>query len=223
MVKCLRRILFAGALLLWLDAASVRADQISFRVQTPTGAPVPHAVISAGPLIDAENVDATMDQVDKKFAPYVLPVSVGTEVNFPNSDQIRHHVYSFSKAKPFELRLYSGVPDSPIVFDKAGIVVLGCNIHDNMVGYIYISDREYFARTEEDGRAVLETDGGISELSVWYPSLSIDSLREENFELADLSKEGDTYLIELDIMKPPAHPQAIKTTERDKFRRYIDR
>ena len=76
----------------------------------------------------------------------------GTSVAFPNSDNIRHHVYSFSLAKRFELRLYQGTQSAPVVFDSPGVVVLGCNIHDWMVGYIYVTDDSRFAVSDEHGR-----------------------------------------------------------------------
>ena len=85
---------------------------------------------------------AVMDQVNKQFLPELLIVQQGQLVNFPNSDNIRHNVYSFSSAKSFQLKLYSGQPKEPIIFDTQGVVVLGCNIHDSMVGYIYVAKSE---------------------------------------------------------------------------------
>jgi plastocyanin len=83
---------------------------------------------------------AVMDQVDLSFSPKVIAVSTGTLVQFPNSDETRHHVYSFSPAKTFELRLFRGNEAPPVEFDQAGLVVIGCNIHDSMLGYIYVTD-----------------------------------------------------------------------------------
>jgi len=113
-----------------------------------------------------------MDQQNKAFVPHVLVVPVGTPVMFPNRDNIRHHVYSFSPAKRFELPLYIGTPAAPVVFDKPGVVVLGCNIHDWMVGYIYVSATPYFAKTGEDGRARLgDVPAGAYEARVWHPRM----------------------------------------------------
>ena len=67
-----------------------------------------------------------MAQEKRQFVPGVLVVPVGTEVRFPNHDTVRHHVYSFSPAKKFELKLYSGTPSNPVLFDKSGVVTLGC-------------------------------------------------------------------------------------------------
>ena len=97
---------------------------------------------------------------------------MGTAVIFPNSDNIRHHVYSFSPAKRFELPLYSGVPAEPVVFDKVGFVTLGCNIHDWMIAYIAVLPTPYFQVTRGDGRAVLkDLPAGQYTVQVWHPAL----------------------------------------------------
>ena len=75
-------------------------------------------------------------------------VGVGTRVEFPNNDSVSHQVYSFSPAKRFQLPLYKGEIHPPVTFDQPGLVVLGCNIHDSMVGYIYVTDAPYFGTTE---------------------------------------------------------------------------
>jgi hypothetical protein len=117
-----------------------------------------------------------MDQVNKEFVPAVLPVVVGTPVSFPNRDNIRHHVYSFSSAKRFELPLYIGTPAAPVIFDKPGSVVLGCNIHDWMVGHVYVLTTPYFAKTDAEGRArVADVAPGAWEARVWHPRLKIET------------------------------------------------
>ena len=95
---------------------------------------------------------AVMDQVNKEFVPHVLPVAVGTEVSFPNHDQIHHHVYSFSRTKTFEIPLYKGEAAPPVRFDQVGAVKLGCNIHDWMSGVILVVPTPYFAMTDEQRR-----------------------------------------------------------------------
>jgi hypothetical protein len=102
----------------------------------------------------------------------VMAVQAGTAVSFPNSDNIRHHVYSFSPAKKFELPLYSGVPAEPVVFDKVGFITLGCNIHDWMIAYIAVLPTPYFQVTRQDGRAVLkDLPAGQHTVRVWHPAL----------------------------------------------------
>ena len=116
---------------------------------------------------------AKMDQKNRMFIPHVLPVQTGTAVTFPNSDDIRHQVYSFSSAKIFQLPLYEGTPANPVVFDRAGVVTLGCNIHDRMSAYVVIVDTPYFAATTKKGRAQLAHVGaGKYALRVWYPEMA---------------------------------------------------
>jgi len=133
------------------------SDAVAYAVGAASAAPKKHAVV---------------DQRDKQFIPYVTAVQVGTAVSFPNSDNIRHHVYSFSPAKKFELPLYSGVPAEPVVFDKVGFVTLGCNIHDWMIAHIAVLPTPYFQVTRQDGRAVLkDLPAGQYTVQVWHPAL----------------------------------------------------
>lgn len=164
-------------LALALPAVPVAAGDIRAVVRDRDGKPVADAVVVAVPAagLAASGSHAGVaeeDQRNKEFVPYVLPVQVGTRVRFPNNDNIRHHVYSFSPAKTFELPLYSGTPASPVLFDKPGVVILGCNIHDWMVGYIYVSESPHFAKTDADGKATLGgLPGGDYTLRVWHPQL----------------------------------------------------
>lgn len=125
-----------------LTAAHVCAKTLQITDQN--GQPLPGAVVEIEHDIAmaADTTIAVMDQVGKRFSPRLLTINKGQAVRFPNSDDIRHHVYSFSKTKPFELKLYAGTPKAPINFEQSGIVVLGCNIHDSMVGYIYVADSQ---------------------------------------------------------------------------------
>jgi hypothetical protein len=108
------------------------------------------------------------------FDPKVLAIRVNTQVRFPNSDDIRHHVYSFSPAKKFELRLYHGLTAEPIVFERAGKVVLGCNIHDSMVAYIYVVDTEYFSLSDAAGNLQINTlPAGDYSLELYHPDLAL--------------------------------------------------
>ena len=139
------------------DKGGPGSDAVAYAVGAASAAPKKHAVV---------------DQRDKQFVPYVTPVQVGTAVSFPNSDNIRHHVYSFSPAKKFELPLYSGVPAQPVVFDKVGFVTLGCNIHDWMIAYVAVLPTPYFQVTRQDGRALLkDLPPGQYTVQVWHPGL----------------------------------------------------
>jgi plastocyanin len=140
------------------------------------GKPVGDAVVFATPVgggsYPAPSAPVIVDQVDKEYVPYVTPIQVGTTVNFPNSDQIRHHVYSFSEARSFEIPLYEGIPPQPIVFDKPGPVAIGCNIHDWMAAYVFVSESPYFAVTSDDGTATIGgLPSGEYKIGVWHPRI----------------------------------------------------
>ncbi|MGH3370379.1 MAG: methylamine utilization protein [Nocardioidaceae bacterium] len=169
--------LAATVLVLWgpaLAAAPARAAIVEAIVKDDKGKPIEDAVVYMVPAsVPARGAPtATMDQVQQEFVPHVLPVEVGTAVRFPNKDNIRHHVYSFSASKKFELPLYIGTPSTPVVFDKPGVVVLGCNIHDWMVAYVFVLPHTLFAKTGADGRARIENaPAGGHEVRVWHPRL----------------------------------------------------
>lgn len=170
-----RRFVIPGLLL--AGSASVHAGEL-LAVVSAAGRPVADAVAyavprpgSRTPRAAAATERSVMDQRNNEFLPQVLAVQTGTPVHFPNSDNIRHHVYSFSPAKTFELPLYKGTPAEPVVFDRPGAVTLGCNIHDWMVGYVYVVDTPYFAVTAADGRARLTLPDGEYEVHVWHPRL----------------------------------------------------
>lgn len=167
-----------GLILLCLPALPLRAGTLVVDVLQGGGRPLADAVVflespqarrQARPLMKAE-----MGQAGKQFVPQVLVVTTGTEVDFPNRDTVRHHVYSFSPVKKFELKLYIGTPTKPVLFDQPGIAVLGCNIHDQMVGWIVIVDTPYFGRTAEQGQLVLDKlPPGNYRLRSWHPGLPV--------------------------------------------------
>lgn len=152
---------------------SPRAATLVATVTAADGTPVPqvvvHAVPANGKLPTTPPKASQMDQVDKEFVPFVQPVQLGAAVTFPNKDNIRHHVYSFSPAKAFELKLYSGTSAKPVVFDKPGPVTLGCNIHDWMVGHIYVVEGPWFTKTGKDGKAGIDLPAGEYVVKVWHP------------------------------------------------------
>jgi len=153
--------------------AIANAATIVATVRDSRGIGVPDAVVYAVPERTASpsRKTAIMDQRNRMFVPHVLPIQTGTSVRFPNSDDIRHQVYSFSPAKPFQLPLYKGTPANPVVFDQAGVVTLGCNIHDRMSAYIVIVDTPHFEKSGADGRVTLNVPSGKYTVRVWYPSM----------------------------------------------------
>lgn len=128
----------------------------------PTGARLPVAPMSG----------IEISQTKRQFNPQVSVVTVGTPVLFPNLDTVRHHVYSFSPTKNFELKLYAGVPAAPVVFDKPGIAVIGCNIHDKMVAWVVVVDTPLYARSATNGRAHISgVPAGNYLARVWHSGL----------------------------------------------------
>lgn len=116
---------------------------------------------------------ATMDQRDREFVPHILIVEKGTEVQFPNSDNVSHHVYSFSQPNNFEIPLYKGQAQESIRFEHTGLATLGCNIHDRMLGYILVVDSPYFGLTDRQGVTVIEgVSPGTYQVTVWSPRMS---------------------------------------------------
>jgi plastocyanin len=121
---------------------------------------------------------AIMDQINQQFSPHILVVQKSTQVRFPNSDSIKHHVYSFSPAKVFQLQLYKGLNADPLLFSKTGIVELGCNVHDSMLGYIYVVDTPYFGKTDASGSFSIEVPDADYQVQLWHPQIQdeMDSL-----------------------------------------------
>jgi plastocyanin len=152
-------------------APVVAAQTISGRVVDPDGNGISQAVVfvDTSAPVAAKPSTATMDQINKTFVPGLLPIVVGTEVRFPNRDQISHHVYSFSRVKSFELPLYKGEDAAPVLFDKPGVVKIGCNIHDWMSAIILVLPNTHFATTDEDGRFALHgLPPGAYTLVAWH-------------------------------------------------------
>jgi plastocyanin len=156
-------------------AAGSRAATVEVRLAQADGLPLADAVLVAYPLAGRPALApkvAVMDQRDHRFAPHVLAIETGTRVRFPNSDNVSHHVYSFSPAKRFEIFLAKGAPAKEVEFDRAGVVALGCNIHDWMLAYIDVVDSPFFAVTGADGAAALaDLPAGAYRLEAWHPRL----------------------------------------------------
>jgi plastocyanin len=154
-------------------ASGAAARTVTGQVLGQDGKPVANAVVfvqePASLQAAAVSTPAIMDQFNKTFVPEMLPIVVGTQVRFPNRDQIRHHVYSFSRPKRFELPLYKGEDAPPVLFDKPGVVKIGCNIHDWMSAIILVLPNDRFAVTREDGTFTLPAlDAGTYTITAWH-------------------------------------------------------
>ena len=157
------------------QAGAVFAATIAITVQEPGGHPLAGTVITVHPLggqsQPAPAVHAVMDQVSRAFEPDLLVIPVGSTVAFPNSDSVSHQIYSFSPTKRFQLPLYRGTPYPPVRFDQAGVVTLGCNIHDDMVAFLLVTDAPFYGRTDATGSWSAEVPRGRYRVSIWHPRL----------------------------------------------------
>ena len=182
----------------------VRAADLSLSVLDRRGAGLGEVVVTAAPQSGTVRAalggaHAVMDQINRAFVPGVLAVAVGTSVDFPNNDSVSHQVYSFSPAKRFQLPLYKGKSHEPVLFDRAGLVVLGCNIHDQMVGYIYVTDAPYFGTTSADGSLKLKgLAAGKYKVTFWNPLIA-DA--PPSLSMSVEVKEGDAGSTKLQLTR----------------------
>lgn len=167
-------IIAAAALL----TPATQAAMLTVHVVGSDGKAVPDAVVSLDPAsgpAPAPRIQGKYEvtQKDTQFHPFITVVPVGATVSFPNLDPFRHHVYSFSPTKRFELKLFAKDQTRNVTFDKAGVVAVGCNIHDSMSAFIYVTDSVWTARTDANGNAVLrDVPAQAMALTVWHPYLS---------------------------------------------------
>lgn len=169
------KMLCAGAMFCLVTGVS-HANTLTVSVADSKGENVGGAVVWATPSFELGEGYAPeareMVQQNKQFWPHILVVQQGADIAFPNRDNIKHHVYSFSSPKSFEFRVYKDNPPTPLTFDKVGEVELGCNIHDWMLGYIKVVDTPFFVRTDASGQAVLaDLPQGDYTLNVWHPRI----------------------------------------------------
>ena len=163
------------SIMLFLIALPAFSAQLELNLVDAKGKALKDAVVALMPGQKPNYTElppVIMDQRQKMFVPSVLAIRVNTQVRFPNSDDIRHHVYSFSPAKKFELRLYHGLTAEPVLFDKPGTVVLGCNIHDSMVAYIYVLETDLFAVADEQGKIHINAPAGNYQLQIYHPQMN---------------------------------------------------
>ncbi|HZF14913.1 MAG TPA: methylamine utilization protein [Steroidobacteraceae bacterium] len=207
--------LFQAFLALSVAGYCTAAQALSVQVVDPAGRPVADVVVVVSPsdgravkTESANRAHAQMDQRNREFVPQVLVIEAGTWVDFPNSDSVSHQVYSFSPAKPFQLPLYKGSAHPPVLFDRAGVVTLGCNIHDNMLGYIYVADSPWFGKTDIDGRwASGALPIGRYDLRIWSPRIrdTADSLHRL-IDVGDRLDLKETFKLDRKVKAPAAQP-----------------
>ena len=171
-------LLAASALVMGAAFVPAQAATLSVTIGDTSGKPLSDGVLLLDPVAAKVAVkpmaDVEISQSKRTFHPRVTLITTGTKATFPNFDTVRHHVYSFSPIKTFELKLYAGVPNAPLTFDKPGFAVLGCNIHDTMAAWVVVADTPWFARSGADGVARIEgVPPGNYRLRVWHPWLPL--------------------------------------------------
>lgn len=162
------------------------AADVAFKLVDQNKLPVADAVIwlvaldpAAAALAPATAKRADIEQVAGQFEPFVTAIRAGASVRFPNNDRMQHHVYSLSPARKFELPLHKPGKADAVVFDKPGVVAVGCNIHDWMSAYVVVVDSPWFAVTPADGGAKISgIPPGRYRAEIWHPRLAANDKRE---------------------------------------------
>jgi len=163
--------------LILVSSINTLAADLSIVMTTKQGSLLRDAVVELTPINKTTSVNPilsnkiiSISQKDKTFIPFLSVVPVGTSIDFPNMDKTRHHVYSFSQAKTFQLKLYIGKPETPIIFDTAGVVALGCNIHDFMESYIYVAQGQFARSSNLEGLIKFKNlPKGEYLMEFWHP------------------------------------------------------
>ena len=194
----------AALAVLALHGASAFASALAVQVHDAAGKPVADVVVYAEPdgggALPKVLKAGEIEQRGLRFLPLVSVIQTGSKISFPNNDKVRHHIYSFSPAKKFDQKLYSGVAAEPQVFDKPGTVVLGCNIHDRMIAYVKVVDTPYFAKTDSSGTAHIELPAaGKYSIKAWHFNL-VGGTAEQ--AVAVKPGEASTTLTFAVVMKP---------------------
>lgn len=202
----MKRAAAACNLLLLAWATTANCGSLEITAALPDGRPLADLAIvleTAHVSPVKKTAKAIVVQRDREFVPYLTVIQTGTAVEFPNLDPVKHHVYSFSSPKIFEIKLYAGKPAKPVVFDKPGQVALGCNIHDWMEAYVLIVDTPYFAKTGQNGRASIDdVPPGSYRLRYWHPRLREDLPTRE---LKIVGKETVRLSMKASVPPRPEH------------------
>lgn len=180
---------------------------LTVTVLLPNGHPMGGVVVTArpvnGPAHPAAPRQAVMDQLNRTFVPDLLVIPTGSSVAFPNSDSVNHQIYSFSPARRFQLPLYRGKPYPPVTFDLPGVVTLGCNIHDEMLAYVVVTDAPFFGRTNTAGTWSADVPGGSYRISIWHPRFR-DEAKTLDGEISLGESDGGSLTLHVTRMLKPA-------------------
>lgn len=199
-----RQLRWLGAGLALSLACHAIAGTVAVTVGVKAGATAEDTVVVFEPVDappPASHDAAIIDQVHKTFRPRVTAIRTGTVVSFPNSDNIHHEVYSFSPPHAFKLSMFGNEPHSTVTFDKPGVILLGCNIHDNMLAFVVVVDSPYFVKLSASGRAELNLPPGRYQPRVWNERWKLSA------KPAVLNVGGDSAAVSLNLDQPRENPE----------------
>ncbi len=225
--RILRRV-FLACVFLGISS-SAAAQGISLSLRTVEGEPIVDAVLELLPSSNNFNSfnnfantetsnQAEIDQRDKEFVPSVTTIAAGGSISFPNSDDILHHVYSFSTAKTFDTPLYGSDANSDYreVFEEAGVVEIGCNIHDWMLAYIYVGESSLMAISDDDGQARLpDVPAGEYTVRIWHARLDA---ADNRLQQTVIIEEGP--VVELDVRAELVRDRRVRRAPSANRKRY---
>lgn len=174
-MRTLHSLILSGFALL-LGTSAAHAGDLDLKIVDAAGKPVNDAVVTVRPAGGVPDGPirfpwgTTMVQENIAFSPHVLIVPVGATVRFPNHDKVRHHIYSFSKPAKFEIKLFGKDETRSYMFKTAGAVALGCNIHDQMSGFIKVVDTPFAAKSGANGQVRISgLAAGTAQVTIWHP------------------------------------------------------
>ncbi len=202
-----------------VSSAPAGAAGLGVRISDTHGSAVSDAVVTvaqlpgAGTLPASPPVTRVIDQKNETFLPYIEVFRPGDKVVFHNSDHTRHHAYSFAPARQFEFVIAPGESSIPLQLDKLGVIAVGCNIHDRMITYLYVTDAPHVARSGGDGIAQLSNLAkGEYDVHVWHPQLrpgaGVDTQRLTIADATELKDLQFTLSLLPDPRLPPDRERA---------------
>lgn len=190
-----------AGLLAWLVAGNLfAADFNCTLVSSKGGDALAEAAVALIPLdqpapTPASDAPIEIAQENQEFSVFMTIVQTGTKVVFPNRDTVQHHVYSLSRPRRFELPLYNPGQAESIVFELAGQVTVGCNIHDWMITHVVVVPTPWFAKTDAQGAARISAPAGRYRVEVWHPRMARPETRE--ITLADGATSQESFSLAL--------------------------
>jgi len=205
---------YLAAILSLLLCMPTHSATLTVSVKDLGGKPLANTVVyiqTPDSVVDPQAGEIRIEQKGKEFRPFVSVAPPGTTAQFPNHDGIGHHVYSFSPAKTFDMPLSEEVSSESVVFDKPGIITVGCNIHDWMVGYIYVIDTPYYAVSDETGQLVINNiPAGNYMIHVWHPGLKSAATLEHTLQVNGTEPVQQDFSLDIRpeyFWKPPRPPE----------------